>query len=131
MELEKVSAAAPMADTPIMAAAPTVQLRELNAEDLFKLSEIMEKVTGTVAEKLVGELSDRQFGFQIMLSIIKHVPTEIKEFLAHITDQSTEELGKKPFSEPLKIFKALWANKDFQDFLQEAKSMIKDLFPKQ
>jgi hypothetical protein len=94
----------------------------------------MEKVSGTAAEKIAQtsaeNMSDRTMGFTIMLSVIKHIPTEIKEFIAHVTDQTPEELAKKPFSYPIKAFKQLWKNADFQDFLQEAKSMIQEILPK-
>lgn len=101
----------------------TFALRDLTAEDLFTLSEIVEKVTEDVAEKLVADLSDRQMGFQMVLTIAKYIPTEIRAFLAQVTDQTPEELGKKGFSYPLKVLKALWVNKDFQDFLDELKSI--------
>jgi|SRR4051812_44948074 hypothetical protein len=115
----------------ITAATAPMQLRKLTAEDLFKLAEIVEKVSVDIAEKLKEEITDKQMGFTMILTVIKYVPHEIKDFLAHITDQTPEELAKKSFAEPIKILKALWADGDFQDFLQEAKSMLQKIFPKQ
>lgn len=103
-----------------------IQLRELTANDLFLLSEIVEKISEDIAEKLIAELSDRQLGFTMLITIAKYIPTEIRSFLAHVTDTTPEELGKKSFVEPLKILKALWAKEEFQDFLLEVKS-IRDL----
>ena len=107
-----------------------MEIRQLTADDLFKLSEIVEKVSADLAEKLVNEISDKQMGFQILITIAKYVPTEIKTFLAHITDQTPEELGQKSFAEPVKIMKALWKDEDFQDFLDEVKSMRSEIFVK-
>ena len=57
-----------------------MEIRQLTADDLFKLSEIVEKVSADLAEKLVNEISDKQMGFQILITIAKYVPTEIKSF---------------------------------------------------
>lgn len=108
-----------------------MELRELTADDLFLLSEIVEKISEDIAEKLITELSDRQLGFTMLITIAKYIPTEIRSFLAHVTDQTPEDLGKKSFVEPLKILKALWAKEEFQDFLHELKSIRELITAKQ
>jgi hypothetical protein len=108
-----------------------MEIRQLTANDLFLLSEIVEKISEDVATKLVSELSDRQLGFTMLITVAKYIPTEIRAFLAIITDQTPEDLGKKGFSEPLKILKALWINEDFQDFLLELKSIRELISTKQ
>ena len=104
-----------------------MEIRKLTANDLFLLSEIVEKISEDVAEKLINELSDRQLGFTMVITIAKYIPTEIRSFLAHITDQTPEELGEKSFVEPVKILKALWKDEDFQSFLEEIKSMRNEI----
>lgn len=108
-----------------------MEIRELTANDFFLLSEIIEKISEDVALKLAAEITDRQLGFTMLITIAKYVPTEIRSFLAHITDQSPEDLGKKGFTEPLKILKALWVNEEFQDFLLELKSIRELISAKQ
>jgi hypothetical protein len=108
-----------------------MEIRELTADDLFLLAEIVEKISEDIAEKLVNELSDRQLGFTMLITIAKYVPTEIRSFLAAVTDQTPEDLGKKSFTEPLKILKALWIKEEFQDFLLEIKSIRELISAKQ
>ena len=100
-----------------------MQIRDLTADDLFLLSGIIEKISADLAEKLVNEMSERQVGITMALTVARYIPTEIRAFLAHVTDQTPEELGKQPFAEPVRILKALWQKEDFKDFLQEVKSM--------
>lgn len=108
-----------------------MEIRNLIAEDLFKLAEIAEKVSGEIAEKVTDEINEKKLGLQMALSIMKFIPNEIRDFLAHVTDQTPEELDKKPFTEPLKIVKALFEKQDFKDFLQELKSLQGNILKKQ
>lgn len=100
-----------------------MELRELNAEDLFKLTEIAEQISADLVMKMAAEINEKQMGIQIFASMLRIVPNEIKAFLAHITDQSPEELDKKSFAEPIRILRALYAKEEFKDFLLEMNSL--------
>jgi hypothetical protein len=107
-----------------------MKIRDLTAADLFTLAEIAEKISADLMVQMTDEISDKKLGVTMALSILKYIPKEIKSFLALITEQTPEELDKKPFSEPLKIFKALLKKKDFTDFLQELNSIKAEISQK-
>jgi hypothetical protein len=104
-----------------------MEIRDLKAEDFFKISEIAEKVSADLVDKITDDVSEKQFGIHLFLTVLRYVPGEIKEFLAHVTDQTPEELSKKSFNEPIKIFRELYKKEEFKDFLHEMKSLKSEI----
>jgi intein-encoded DNA endonuclease-like protein len=105
-----------------------MKIRDLKAADLWKLSEIAEKVSADLVESFSDEeINEKKTGIQMVLAILRYFPDEIREFLAFVTDQTPEELDEKGFTEPLKIIKELYKKKEFKDFLQEVKSITDEV----
>ena len=107
-----------------------MKIRDLTAADLFKLIEIADAISADLMEKITEEISEKKLGLQIAMSILKLVPTEIKAFLAYVTDQTPEELDQRDFSEPIQILRALYGKQEFKDFLLELNSLKSEILQK-
>ena len=108
-----------------------MKIRDLQASDLFHVATIFEKVSAEVVEKIDNEISERQAGIHIFLAIAKTIPNEIREFIAHISDITVEELDKMPFNYPIKVVKELLDRQEIKDFFTEIKDLIAKATTKQ
>lgn len=105
-----------------------MEIRELTSADFFELSKIAQSISADVVEKINDDITDKKMGFQIFLSLMKTIPNEIREFIAHVTDQTVEELDSKPFNYPVLVAKALMEKEEVRSFLDEIKGLLQKKF---
>ena len=107
-----------------------MKIREMNFEDVFLFSEIIDKMDVQAdLNKMFDEAKkhpDAQayLGGQLMLSIFKRMhkaKAEVTQFVANITEKSVEDIQKLKVSELKDVFMSLIKDEEFQAFFKRAK----------
>ena len=107
-----------------------MKIREMNFEDVFLFSEIVDKMDFQAdLNKMFDEAKkhpDAQayLGGQLILSIFKRMhkaKAEVTQFVANITEQSVEDTQKMKISEIKSILMGLIQDEEFQAFFERAK----------
>ena len=104
-------------------------MRELIFDDLFKLSEILDKM-GIRADinKIFDEAKEKPdaqayFGGQVVMMMIAKIHTakkEVYDFLADLTGKKTDEIKRLKIGEVKDLFTELFSKNDISGFFNSA-----------
>ena len=109
-------------------------MRELNFDDTFAFSEIIDKLD--LNEDLNALFDEAQkhpdkasfLGGQFVLKIARRwymAKDEIKRFVGNVVDKTPEEVGKMKFKEIAEVLKAVITSEDIQAFISSVQDAPK------
>jgi hypothetical protein len=94
-------------------------MRKLETDDMFLLSEILDKMEYNV--NFSKDTTQEQLGVEMLIQLSRKAykaKDEIKTFIANVTGKSTDEVSKMPIKELIKTLKNILQQDGVMDFLQ-------------
>lgn len=92
-------------------------MRELRSEDLFLLSEILDKMDINIPETTGKD--DKALGLEIIMNFVKKIhlaKDQVNELIGKLTGKTSEEVAEMKLSETVNIIKEIIANEDIKSF---------------
>lgn len=102
----------------------TIEIRELNAEDLFFLTENLAPLMSEIFSEVTDNMTETQAGKLMLTKVATAFPNEIRKIIMHFTGMNEDELNKQKFSYPLVFVRAFIAKQEVKDFLQDIRAML-------
>ena len=97
-------------------------MRELLNDDLFLISEILDKMDiniPDIRDKTGAEKSDKTYGMEIIMSVVKNIhlaKDQVNTLISNLTGKTKEEAAVMKLSETVKTIKEIIAKEDFKSF---------------
>ena len=96
-------------------------MRELNTDDIFIISEILEAIDIKLPEDLKNLSGENQekFGFEVFMQVAKKlhvVKAEVLTLLADLEGVTSDEIRKYPLKKMLGMLKKVFTDADFMSF---------------
>lgn len=97
-------------------------MRELNTDDIFLLSKILDGIDVKLPEGLKdisGKENEERLGFEVCLQLAKKlhlVKPDVLTLLADLEGVAVEEIRKYPFKKMMGMLKKVFTDADFMSF---------------
>lgn len=102
-----------------------MKIRDLTAEDFYKLSEIFTDVMDEVGEQLKDDMSTQQAGIKVFSAAFRLVPTKIRSFIADLA--GVDDAKSLPFTAPVKIAREIINREEMKDFFHQMRELMQEM----
>jgi len=115
----------------------TIEVRTLSVDDIFAVARMLSKVTKAARAELAtalveqeeGEENPTELGMTLFQTLFTESEADLKEWLASLIGQTSEELGKLPATVLVDIVESLAAQEGVADFFGRVSQLVSKAAP--
>lgn len=102
-----------------------MKIRDLTAEDFYKLSDIFADVIDDVSEHIKEDMNTQQAGIKVFSAAFRLVPSKIRDFIADLA--GVDDAKSLPFTAPVKIAREIINREEMKDFFLEMRELMQEM----